>query len=79
MGYSSWGSLSRVPLLVTPWTAAHQAPPPMGIFKARTLEWVAISFSAGCVRLLKYGALFATAASLTVTDTDGEGEMGEYY
>ena len=23
-------SLSRVQLLATPWTAAHQAPPPMG-------------------------------------------------
>ena len=86
-------SLSRVRLLVTPWTAAYQAPPPMGfsrqeywsgvplsslpflpaaatakslqscltlcdpidsslpgspvlgILQARTLEWVAISFS----------------------------------
>ena len=28
----------------TPWTAAHQAPV-SGILQARTLEWVAISFS----------------------------------
>ena len=53
--------------------------PVPGILQARTLEWVAIAFSADCVRLLKYGALFATAASFTVTDTDGEGEIGEYY
>ena len=28
-----------------PWTAAPQAPPVPGILQARTLEWVAISFS----------------------------------
>ena len=36
--------LSRVRLCATPQTAAHQAPVP-GILQARTLEWVAISFS----------------------------------
>jgi len=35
---------SRVRLCATPETAAHQAPIP-GILQARTLEWVAISFS----------------------------------
>ena len=30
-----------------PWTVAHQASLPMGFFQARTLEWVAISFSRG--------------------------------
>ena len=30
---------------VTPWTAACQAPPSMGILQARTLEWVAIPSS----------------------------------
>ena len=29
----------------TPWTVAHQAPPPIGILQASILEWVAISFS----------------------------------
>ena len=38
-------SLSQVRLLVTPWTAAHQAPPSMGFFQARVLEWGAIAFS----------------------------------
>ena len=39
-------SLSRVRLLATPWTAAHQAPPSShGIFQGRVLEWVAIDFS----------------------------------
>ena len=34
---------SRVRLCVTPQIAAHQAPPSLG--QARTLEWVAISFT----------------------------------
>ena len=38
-------SLSRVRLLVTPWTAAHQASPSMGFFQARVLEWGVIAFS----------------------------------
>ena len=38
-------SLSRVQLLVTPWTTAHQVPPSMGFFLARVLEWGAIAFS----------------------------------
>ena len=35
-------SLSRDQLIVTPWTAAHQAPPSMG--RSRQ-EWLAIAFS----------------------------------
>ena len=38
--------LNHVQLLVTPWTTVHQAPV-HGIFQARILEWVAISFSRG--------------------------------
>ena len=41
---------SHVWLLVAPWTAAHCSPPGSsvhGIFQARVLEWVAISFSRG--------------------------------
>ena len=37
--------LSHVRLLVTTWTVAHQAPPSMGFFQARVLEWGAIAFS----------------------------------
>ena len=40
-------SLSRVQLFETPWTVAYHAPPSMGFFQARVLEWVAISFSRG--------------------------------
>ena len=36
---------SRVRLCATPETAAHHAPPIPGILQARSLEWVAISFS----------------------------------
>ena len=39
-------SLSRVRLFATPWSIAHQGPL-HGIFQARTLEWVAISFIQG--------------------------------
>ena len=39
--------LSRVRLFVTPRTGACQAPPSMGFFQARKLEWVFISFSRG--------------------------------
>ena len=38
-------SLSHVRLFATPWTIAYQAPVVHGIFQARVLEWVAISFS----------------------------------
>ena len=37
--------VSLVRLCMTPWTAAHQAPPIPGILQARTLEWGAIAFS----------------------------------
>ena len=39
---------SRVRLLATPWTAAHQAPVP-GICQTRVLEWVASAFSRATV------------------------------
>ena len=39
-------SLSHVWLFSNSWTAAHQAPV-YGVFQARILEWVAISFSRG--------------------------------
>ena len=38
-------SLSCVRLCATPWTAAHQAPLPMGFLQARVLEWGAVAFS----------------------------------
>ena len=37
--------LSGVWFFTTPWTAAYQAPPPMGFSEPRVLEWVAIAFS----------------------------------
>ena len=38
---------SCVQLFVTLWTIVCQAPLSMGIFQARTLEWVAMPFSRG--------------------------------
>ena len=41
-------SLNRVQLFATPWTVAYQAPLSIhGIFQARVLEWLAVSFSRG--------------------------------
>ena len=40
-------SLSHIRFFATPWTVAHKAPLVHGIFQARVLEWVAISFSRG--------------------------------
>ena len=40
-------SLSRVPVFVTPWTVARQAPRSVGILQARILEWVAMPSSRG--------------------------------
>ena len=37
--------LPRVPLFVTPWTVAPPGSSAHGIFQARMLEWIAISFS----------------------------------
>ena len=39
--------LSHVPLFVTPWTVAHQAPLSLGILQRRILEWVAMPSSRG--------------------------------
>ena len=36
---------SHVRLFATPWPVAYQAPPSMGFFQARVLEWGAIAFS----------------------------------
>ena len=49
-------SLSRVLLLATPWTAAHQAPPSMGF--ARQEYWSGVplpSPSAHCIRYQSTG------------------------
>ena len=39
--------LCPVRLVVTPWTAAHQAPLSMDILQTRRLEWVAMPSSRG--------------------------------
>ena len=49
-------SLSHSQLLVTPWTTAYQAPPSIGFFQARVLEWGAIAFSTLTVLNYKYMA-----------------------
>ena len=41
---------TRILLVATSWTAAHQAPLSMGILQARILEWVAVLSSRGSSR-----------------------------
>ena len=54
-------SLSRAQLLANPRTAAYQAPPYMGFFQARILEWGAIAFSdIKCLDLAKNFGYYAT-------------------
>ena len=48
--WSEVKSLSHVRLSAIPWTVAYWAPPSMGFFQARILEWIAISFSRGTSR-----------------------------
>ena len=43
--YLSFKKIHKLFLFATPEMAAHQAPPIPGILQARTLEWVAVSFS----------------------------------
>ena len=43
--YSCVCVLSCVQLFLNPWTVAHQAPLSIGIFQARMLEWVSVSYS----------------------------------
>ena len=45
MKVKSESEVAHVRLFATPWTAAYQAPPSMGFFQARVLEWGAIAFS----------------------------------
>ena len=50
--FSSVQSLSRVPLLVTPWTAAHQAPPSMGF--SRQEYWSGVPLPSLVLRSTTY-------------------------
>ena len=56
--------LSHIQLFVTPWSVAHQAPLSMGIFQARILEWVAISFSRGAFQPRDGTRVYWTAGRL---------------
>ena len=66
-------SLSRVRLLVTPWTAAHQAPPPMGFSRQEHWSRVPLPFPVCVVRWkLKGSELFdETVYELIITVTSG--------
>jgi len=56
---------NRVRLFVRPWTVARQAPLSMGIFQARKLGWVAISYSRGLGNVHKLALCFGAEPSYT--------------
>ena len=59
--------LRPVWLFVTPWTVAHH-----GIFQARVLEWVAISFSRGSSQPRDWTSVSCTAADALPSKTRGK-------
>ena len=62
-------SLSRVGLLVTPWTAAYQAPPSMGFSKQEYWSGVPLPSPEKAIMNLKY-------LSEEMAGGDGEGYRG---
>ena len=68
-------SLSRVWLFATPWTGACQAPPFMGLFQARALEWIAISFSRGSSQPRDWTWVSCIAGSLFTVWATGEASV----
>ena len=58
-------SLSRVRLLATPRTAAHQGSSVHGIFQARVLEWGAIAFSDCGLRFYLYSPILLNCRALS--------------
>ena len=71
-------SLSCVWLFATPWTAAHQAPPPMGFSRQEYWSGVPSPFSSvqftsvqslSCVRLFAAPWIAARQASLSITNS----------
>ena len=69
-------SLSSIRLLATSWTAAYQAPPPMGFFQARVLEWVAIAFSSPPIVSLRVVPVHGPWALFKVHSQKQEGFPG---
>ena len=56
-------SLSRVRLLATPWTAAHQAPPPMGFSRQEHWSGVPLPSPIGCAALPKEADVYHLPSS----------------
>ena len=61
-------SLSRVRLLATPWTAAHQAPPSMGLSLLETRGWQIFFLNGKAVIILSWQG---HPVSVTVTNDYG--------
>ena len=63
------------PTLETPWTVARQAPLSIGLFQARILEWVAISFSRGSSQPRDQTRVSALQADPLPTELPGRPSM----
>ena len=73
---------SHVWLLVAPWTAAHCSPPGSsvhGIFQARVLEWVVISFSRGSSQPRDWTQVSRTAGRRFTVWATREAHNSHYY
>ena len=57
-------SLSRVRLLATPWTVAHQAPPSMGFSRREYWSGVPLPSPVGCILQYFFNELFSSYSSL---------------
>ena len=51
-------SLSRVRLLATPWTAAHQAPPSMGFSRQEDWSEVPLPSPGACIYMYAYACMY---------------------
>ena len=60
-------SLSRVRLVATPWTAAHQAPPSMGFSRQEYWSWVPLPSPMMCLEYLFF-LIFPSWALLSFLD-----------
>ena len=71
-------SLSRVRLLATPWTAAHQAPPSVGFSRQESWSGVPSPSPLHPFTIWQIYALCTTWPRLTFSECDGRNVTGEW-
>ena len=68
-------SLSHVRLFATPWTVAHQTPPPMGF--SRQESWSGVPLNQGKLEVVKQGMARVKVDILGISELKWTG-MGEF-